>query len=140
MVFHMRRPLKHLPSLLPAIALVASVAMPAPRAAGAEIAASHAEACAASADSLMSGLAAERDPAGVVLDRLALFHGIIIAMNMERRLERAAAPAARAGLLASIPQVSPAGEFLIAHRVGLIDALEAWIGTGADFSHLARVV
>jgi hypothetical protein len=72
----------------------------------------------------------ERVAAAVYLTRIAELHQVVAEMNARRGT---AGPAP--GIGAEVPgQVTPTGEFLIAHRIGVIRAFEAWLDTGADFS------
>jgi hypothetical protein len=53
-------------------------------------------------------------------------------MNAERAASRANASGG-AGVFMRFP-VTLSGEFLIAHRMGLMIAFDAWLDTGVDFS------
>ena len=88
-----------------------------------------AHACAAAKVSLDTGRAEQRRRAVRLLEHIAGLRKTVAAINADRLRRAAANP------LSGPPvPVSPAGEFLIAHRMGLLDAFEAWLDSGADFS------
>lgn len=69
--------------------------------------------------------AAERLLAGVVE-----LHRIIVSMTVERKLATHVAGTDAAfgpsGSLVTLPRVTDTGEFLIAHRIGVVNALDGW--------------
>ncbi len=86
-------------------------------------------ACGAAEVSLDTGTDRQRDRAALLLSRIALLRKTVGLMNAERwgrgtAAERAAMPS----------PVTPSGEFLIAHRMGLMTAFDAWLDSGVDFS------
>lgn len=89
-----------------------------------------AEGCAAAQRSLRTGTAEERQAAAAYLDRLVALRDLVIRMNMTRmygaKRSPRSKPIQREGRLTAFYGVSETGEFLIAHRMGLIDAFRAW--------------
>jgi hypothetical protein len=77
-------------------------------------------------------LPAEQATAALLLSRIVLLRGTIGEMSAARDL----AVAGKTGVerMRALSRVTPSGEFLIAHRMGLMRALDAWLDTGADFS------
>jgi hypothetical protein len=103
---------------------------PARRSAIGEFVVFLAGACAAAEISLDTGTGKQRARAALLLSRIALLRETIGQMNADR-WERAAA----GGTGAYMPSpVTPSGEFLIAHRMGLMIAFDAWLDSGVDFS------
>ena len=80
--------------------------------------------CAAAQVSLDTGSHGQQTRAADLLRRIAELRRTISQMNAERS-ERTAPLLSR---------VTPAGEFLIAHHMGLMTAFDAWLDSGADFS------
>jgi len=101
-----------------------------------------AESCRAAILSLSGSRTGERAAAETFLARLGGLHNVIVSLTVERRFESHSpqndtSAASRTNYVA-FPRVSSAGEFLIAHRMGVISALEEWIDTGAQFSLAQR--
>jgi len=92
-----------------------------------EFSAFLADACAAALTTLDGGTPEQRGHSGLLLSRIALLRETVAQMNAER----AAAPG---GLANDRPRVTPSGEFLIAHRMGLLIVYDAWLDTGVHFS------
>jgi len=88
------------------------------------------ESCVVAIQSLRRASHDERIAAAIYLTRVAQLHRVIAEMNTQR----GPAEPAPAGGAESPGQVTPTGEFLIAHRIGVMRAFEAWLDTGADFS------
>lgn len=88
-----------------------------------------ADACAAAAQTLADGTPEQRGRSALLLARIALLRRTVAAMNAER----ATASAGRYEAGQYVP-VSPSGEFLIAHRLGVLVAFDAWLDTGVQFS------
>ena len=91
-----------------------------------------AETCVAARRSLDTGASDQQAAALRLLDRIGELHSMVTEMNADR-------DAAVAGLtgvtrMLRLTRVTPTGEFLIAHRMGLLREFEAWLDTGADFS------
>jgi hypothetical protein len=105
------------------------------RAGPGEFVAFLADACIAAEISLDTGTPEQRARAALFLSRIALLRETISQMNAERDM-RAVARANAAGRSGAImlSRVTPSGEFLIAHRLGLMIAFDAWLDSGADFS------
>lgn len=96
-----------------------------------------AEACRAAEASLDSDVYGERLAAEYFLKRVLRLRNTIIAMNMRRVFGDQTSPYAKPRTEqgeAAFKPVSPAGEFLIAHRMGVFDAYDAWLDSGAQFS------
>ncbi len=95
-----------------------------------------AEGCRAARGSLAEGDRVERRVAIAFLDRLTEFRDTIISINMERVFGRDAGPLARPklaqGQMRPLGEVSESGEFLIAHRMGLLAAFEDWRARAGD--------
>jgi len=116
-------------------------AEPLRRAAAGDFVAFLAGTCSAAEVSLDTGTRKQRSRSALLLSRIALLHQTIGRMNSERgarvvaRAETAgtAAASGRAGSATMFP-VTPSGEFLIAHRMGLMIAFDAWLDSGVDFS------
>jgi hypothetical protein len=110
------------------------------RAGPGEFAAFLADACIAAEVSLDTGTPEQRGMAAMFLSRIALLRETIGQMNAERDMRAIArANAARANAngrsgVILLSRVTPSGEFLIAHRMGLMIAFDAWLDSGADFS------
>jgi hypothetical protein len=105
---------------------------PRPERAPVTFAAFLSETCAAARQSLGAVSPAEQATAALLLSRIVLLRGTIGEMNAARDL----AVAGKTGVerMRALSRVTPSGEFLIAHRMGLMRALDAWLDTGADFS------
>ncbi len=97
---------------------------PARRSATGEFVVFLAGACAAAEISLDTGTGRQRARAALLLSRIALLRETIGRMNADRWGRAAAMPS----------PVTPSGEFLIAHRMGLMIAFDAWLDSGVDFS------
>jgi hypothetical protein len=89
-------------------------------------------ACGAAEVSLDTGTSKQRARAALLLSRITLLRETISLMNAER----AAASMKTNGGTGAFTRfpVTPSGEFLIAHRMGLMIAFDAWLDTGVDFS------
>lgn len=83
-----------------------------------------AEACARAEDLLESGTPEQRGRSALLLDRIAGLRRTVAQMNVARATENA---------YGYVP-VSPSGEFLIAHRMGVLLAFDDWLDTGVQFS------
>jgi len=109
-----------------------------PRANAVEFVTLLAEACHAAQVSLEADDGHQRAAAVAFLDRLVEFRDVIVTIGMERtygaNARATAMPLPGGGSLRVMPRVSVAGEFLIAHRMGLLSALDDWIGSGVQFS------
>ena len=93
-----------------------------------------AEGCRAARGSLASGEAEERAAAARFLSALSRLRATVIAMNMEMLSgERRAAPGGQTRLRA-VRSVSRSGEFLIAHRMGLLRDFDRWRALAPGFS------
>lgn len=90
----------------------------------AEFAGFLAEACATAEVLLASGTPEQRRRSALLLDRIAKLRRTVHGMNASR---------AAGGAGAYVP-VSPSGEFLIAHRLGVLLAFDAWLDSGVEFS------
>ncbi len=89
--------------------------------------------CAAAEISLATGTNEQRGLAALLLLRIAQLRETIGQMNAERWARAAAGGAGVYGIGIPSP-VTPSGEFLIAHRMGLMIAYDAWLDSGVDFS------
>ena len=88
--------------------------------------------CAAAEITLDTGTRQQQRRAALLLSRIVLLRETVGLMNAERW---ARAPASAGATGATMPSpVTPSGEFLIAHRMGLMNAYEAWLDSGVDFS------
>ncbi len=90
-------------------------------------------ACAAAAVSLDTGTGKQRARAALLLSRIAQLRETIGQMNADRWARAAASGTGATGAAMPSP-VTPSGEFLIAHRMGLMIAYDAWLDSGVDFS------
>ena len=90
-------------------------------------------ACAAAQVSLATGTGKQRARAALLLLRIALLRETIGQMNADR-WGRAAASGIEANGVTLPSPVTPSGEFLIAHRMGLMIAYDAWLDSGVDLS------
>ena len=90
------------------------------------------ETCAAARHSLKAGSLRERDAARILLSRIAILYQTVREMNAER--ERTVDGKVGIERMRALTRVTPTGEFLIAHRMGLMNAFDAWLDTGAEFS------
>lgn len=90
-----------------------------------------ADACTAAERLLETGAREQRMHSALLLSRIALLRSTVASMNAGRARTAADMPlVAGAGYL----PVSPSGEFLIAHRLGVLLAFDAWLDTGVQFS------
>ncbi|MEM9144889.1 MAG: hypothetical protein AAGC57_01735 [Pseudomonadota bacterium] len=89
-----------------------------------------ADGCLAAQRSLDAEGGAERRSAIAYLDRLVDLRNTVIAINMDRIYGANASPFAKPiageGRLMAMGGVSESGEFLIAHRMGLLEAFDDW--------------
>jgi hypothetical protein len=93
-----------------------------------EFAAFLADACGAALISLENGTPIQRGHAELLLSRIVLLRKTVEQMNAERAAqERVVRASVR-------PRVTATGEFLIAHRMGVLIIFDAWLDTGAKFS------
>ena len=94
-----------------------------------------ADACTAAEISLDVGTPEQQGRAVLFLSRIALLRQTVKQMNAERDL-RAIELGKATGRNPAIfvTRVTPSGEFLIAHRMGLMIAFDAWLDSGAEFS------
>ena len=97
-----------------------------------------AEACVAAEKSLDSDVYGERLAAEYFLKRVLRLRNTVIDINMRRVYGSQTSPWARPitpdGQLEPVRRVSNAGEYLIAHRMGLFNAYQDWLDSGASFS------
>ncbi len=89
--------------------------------------------CGAAEISLDTGTGKQRARAALLLSRIALLRATISQMNADRWGRASANGTGAAGAALPSP-VTPSGEFLIAHRMGLMIAYDAWLDSGVDFS------
>lgn len=106
-----------------------------PRGAGASFVVILADSCQPALKSLESARGAERAAAADYLSRLMVLRDTVIDMNMERAFGKTYTrwtrmKSQRDDQVGPTPQVSETGEFLIAHRMGLLQAYKAWLDTG----------
>jgi len=87
-----------------------------------------AEACVAAERLLETGTPEQRSRSALLLSRVAELRRTVVRMNADR-----AAGSLRGTRQGYVP-VSPSGEFLIAHRLGVLLAFDAWVETGARIS------
>ncbi len=89
-----------------------------------------AEGCVAAQHTLAEGRPADRRAARLYLARLLEFRDTIARINTERLYGKDATafsrPKTEEGQMRPLGGVSKAGEFLIAHRMGLLAAFETW--------------
>ena len=108
----------------------------------AEFVVTLADGCLSAQLSAARGEPAERIAAAAFLSRLAEFRDVIIDMNMTRIFGSAYSPLDRIkGDLAGAGTptgVSVTGEYLIAHRMGLISAMSKWLDTAPAVSMALR--
>ena len=90
-----------------------------------------ADACSVAEGLLETGTREQRMHSALLLSRIALLRSVIADMNADRA--RSAADDPRNIATGYVP-VSPSGEFLIAHRLGVLLAFDAWLDTGVHFS------
>lgn len=102
-----------------------------------------ADACTAAKTSLQSTSEAERKTARDFLEKVVLLRDTIVDMNMRRVYGDTQNPWAKPlkanrdgslGRSVQMARVGKWGEFLIAHRMGLFSAYDAWLDSGANFS------
>jgi hypothetical protein len=94
-----------------------------------------ADACTAAEASLDAGTPKQQGRAALFLSRIALLRQTVKEMNAERDLravEMGNATGRNPALF--VTRITPSGEFLIAHRMGLMIAFDAWLDSGAEFS------
>lgn len=74
----------------------------------------------------------ERAAAGLLLSQIILLRRTVDEMNAARDLP----VAGKTGVarMRALNRVTPSGEFLSAHRMGFMHAVDAWLDIGADFS------
>ena len=89
--------------------------------------------CGAAEISLDTGTRKQRARAALLPSRIALLRATIGQMNADRWGRAVAIGTGAAGVALPSP-VTPSGEFLIAHRMGLMIAYDAWLDSGVDFS------
>ena len=88
--------------------------------------------CAAAEMTLDTGTRMQRGRSALLLSRIVLLRETVGLMNADRW---ARTPLSTGGTGAVMPSpVTPSGEFLIGHRMGLMTAYEAWLDSGVDFS------
>jgi hypothetical protein len=90
------------------------------------------DACVAAEASMDTGTRMQRARAVLLLSRIALLRQTVNRMNTDRAT-RAAVQVSGTGFT-SLSRITPSGEFLIAHRMGVLVAFNAWLESGADFS------
>ncbi|HSF94013.1 MAG TPA: hypothetical protein VLA52_03235 [Thermohalobaculum sp.] len=105
---------------------------PAPQDGSVSFVAFLAEACVAARRSIETGLDAEQTAARKLLATIAELHWTVVQMNSAR--DEAVAGLTGVTRMLRLTRVTPTGEFLIAHRMGLLRDFDAWLDTGADFS------
>lgn len=107
-----------------------------------------ADACRKARVSLDSGTRRQRSRSAHLLSQIALLRHTIDQMNADRAisaitlgptgLSTSVASGTANGVgrsrISMVNPVSPTGEFLIAHRMGLMLAYEAWLDSGVSFS------
>ncbi|MBY8975312.1 hypothetical protein KHP62_05815 [Rhodobacteraceae bacterium NNCM2] len=100
-----------------------------------------AEACSAAEKSLDSRREAERLAAMDFLEKVVALRDTLVDMNMRRVYGDTENPWAKpvfndyhGGRTIEISRVGKWGEFLIAHRMGVFSAYDAWLDSGTDFS------
>jgi len=108
-----------------------------------------ADACAAAEFALDNGTVSQRNRSALLLSRIVLLHEVIDKMNAERTISIAARVTSilntnmASGITVSDASprrvgmanpVTPTGEFLIAHRLGVMLAYDAWLDSGVTFS------
>ena len=108
-----------------------------------------ADTCVAAEFSLNNGTRSQRNRSALLLSRIMLLHETIDQMNAERTISAAAQIAATLNTnvasgnsvniaapirYSMVNPVSPTGEFLIAHRLGVMIAHNAWLDSGVSFS------
>jgi len=86
-----------------------------------------ANACEAALTSLDAGTQNQRTHAELLLSRIVLLRTTIEQMNADRT-------ASDDYRIKDRPAVTPTGEFLIAHRMGLLIIYDAWLDTGVKVS------
>ncbi|HUF88103.1 MAG TPA: hypothetical protein VMM59_12035 [Thermohalobaculum sp.] len=90
-----------------------------------------ADTCSAAEALLEAGTAEQRQRSAVLLWRISELRRTVAQMDRARALRRA--ERGFDGLPSHLP-VSPSGEFLIAHRMGVMTAFDLWLETGVQFS------
>ncbi len=107
-----------------------------PRAGDIEFVTLMAEACQATLTSLYRPEPQLHAATRSFLNRLVELNEVIRAMNATRVFgsENRMIPATGNSRLAKLPKASNAGEFLIAHRLGLMAAMDDWIENGGEFA------
>ncbi|WP_285673911.1 hypothetical protein [Paralimibaculum aggregatum] len=97
-----------------------------------------ADGCRAAQATLAGGSAAQRRAAARYLARLLELRDTVVAINMDRiygrERTRSSRPKTVSGRLMAFQSVSVTGEFLIAHRMGLIAAYRLWRARAPEFA------
>jgi len=91
-----------------------------------------AETCVAARRSIEAGDPVQQAAAERLLGRIAELYAIVADMNADR--DKSVAGLTGVTRMLRLTRVTPSGEFLIAHRMGLLKDFDAWLDTGADFS------
>lgn len=89
------------------------------------------DACAVAETLLESGTREQRIHSALLLSRIALLRQTVVQMNARRARVSFDMPEHQT---AEYLPVSPAGEFLIARRLGVLLAFDTWLDSGAQFS------
>lgn len=97
---------------------------PGPGTPASDFAAFLSEVCAGAETALVSGTPEQRARSALLLARIAELRRTVAGMNAARA----------AGGADDYDPVSPSGEFLIAHRLGVFRVFEVWLDTGVPFS------
>lgn len=102
-----------------------------------------ADACTSALESLDKRPGAEHDAAKIFLHGLVALRDTIVEMNMSRVFGDGFTPLTpmpRQGgaRTRAVRRVSATGEYLIAHRMGLLKAYRAWLDTGPEFAFASR--
>ena len=109
-----------------------------PRGENADFTVMMADGCLAAQATLAEGSAAQRGAAARYLARLLELRDTVVAINMDRvygrERTRVSRPRTASGQLLAFQSVSGAGEFLIAHRMGLIEAYRLWRARAPEFA------
>jgi hypothetical protein len=94
-----------------------------------------ADVCMAAEVSLDIGTPEQQGRADLFLSRIALLRQTVKEMNAERDVRAVEIGKATGRNPAFfLTRITPSGEFLIAHRMGLMLAFDAWLDSGAEFS------
>ena len=102
-----------------------------------------ADGCQDAQASLTAAGNAEREAAAVFLTRLSNLRNTVIDMNMVRVFGTEYTPFSRIGYgnsarTETVRKVSDTGEYLIAYRMGLLQAYRAWLDTGPRMALVSR--